>query len=105
MCQFINYMEIEYLNVYNPSFDEQKDSNMYAENVRIEVSNYLGIPMTSHTYEDMLLMQTAILSHEPASVVDITVERIKDLLQIDVKSAKELMKRFAAIDSKWRWTS
>ncbi|XP_066439986.1 lysophosphatidylcholine acyltransferase 2 isoform X2 [Eleutherodactylus coqui] len=59
VCQVCTNVEVEFLPVYVPSEEEEKDYFLYANNVRDYMARSLGIPFTDHTYEDCRLMLTA----------------------------------------------
>lgn len=82
MCQFINFMEVEYLPVYTPSEAEIKDPILYADNVRHLCADKLKVPVTNHTFEDMLLMRQALEIKEPPESVNIDVSTIKHLYDV-----------------------
>lgn len=50
-----NSMEVIFLPVYTPSSEEQADAILYANNVRKQMADVLGVRPTSHTFEDVLL--------------------------------------------------
>ncbi|GMH35663.1 hypothetical protein BSKO_03531 [Bryopsis sp. KO-2023] len=45
MCQFMNFMEVSFLPVYNPSEEEKKDPALFAENVRKLMGKHLDVPL------------------------------------------------------------
>lgn len=49
LCQFVNYMEVEYLPIYKPSEKEKKNVALYANNVRAKMAAALNCPVTEHT--------------------------------------------------------
>ncbi|XP_074061359.1 lysophosphatidylcholine acyltransferase 1 [Macrotis lagotis] len=55
LCQFHNFVEIEFLPVYTPSEEEKKNPALYANNVRCIMAKALGVPVTDYTYEDCQL--------------------------------------------------
>ncbi|XP_053570552.1 lysophosphatidylcholine acyltransferase 1 [Bombina bombina] len=55
LCQFHNYVEIEFLPIYTPSEEEKKDPALYAHNVRRVMAKALGVSVTDYTFEDCQL--------------------------------------------------
>uniref|UniRef100_A0A8C6V6Q2 Lysophosphatidylcholine acyltransferase 1 n=2 Tax=Elapinae TaxID=42168 RepID=A0A8C6V6Q2_NAJNA len=55
LCQFHNFVEIEFLPVYIPSEEEKKNPSLYANNVRRVMAEALGISVTDYTFEDCQL--------------------------------------------------
>ncbi|KAM9166588.1 LOW QUALITY PROTEIN: lysophosphatidylcholine acyltransferase 1 [Pangshura tecta] len=55
LCQFHNFVEIEFLPVYIPSEEEKKNPSLYANNVRRVMAEALGVSVTDYTFEDCQL--------------------------------------------------
>ncbi|XP_069476536.1 lysophosphatidylcholine acyltransferase 1 [Ambystoma mexicanum] len=55
LCQFHNYVEIEFLPIYTPSEEEKKNPALYAINVRRIMAEALGVSVTDYTFEDCQL--------------------------------------------------
>ncbi|XP_034981517.2 lysophosphatidylcholine acyltransferase 1 isoform X2 [Zootoca vivipara] len=55
LCQFHNFVEIEFLPVYIPSEEEKRNPSLYANNVRRVMAQALGVPVTDYTFEDCQL--------------------------------------------------
>ncbi|XP_044521269.1 lysophosphatidylcholine acyltransferase 1 [Gracilinanus agilis] len=55
LCQFHNFVEIEFLPVYTPSEEEKKNPALYANNVRSIMAKALGVSVTDYTFEDCQL--------------------------------------------------
>ncbi|XP_037749313.1 lysophosphatidylcholine acyltransferase 1 isoform X2 [Chelonia mydas] len=55
LCQFHNFVEIEFLPVYIPSEEEKKNPSLYANNVRSVMAEALGVSVTDYTFEDCQL--------------------------------------------------
>ena len=54
-CQLINYVSVDFLDVYTPSAAEKADARLYASNVRHLVAKAMGVPATAHTLDDVKL--------------------------------------------------
>ncbi|KAM4705352.1 lysophosphatidylcholine acyltransferase 1 [Rhinophrynus dorsalis] len=55
LCQFHNFVEIEFLPIYTPSEEEKKNPNLYAKNVRRVMAKALGVSVTDYSFEDCQL--------------------------------------------------
>ncbi|CAI9617152.1 unnamed protein product [Staurois parvus] len=55
LCQFHNYVEIEFLPIYTPSEEEKKNPALYAHNVRRIMAKALDVSVTDYTFEDCQL--------------------------------------------------
>lgn len=99
LCQITNHLEVEFLDVYRPSDQEQKDPALYAHNVRNLMAERLGVEVTEYTYEDALLMVEALALNMKPDRVNIPVQRVKKLYQeMTLKDLKQLLWRFRHID-------
>eukprot|EP00164_Ancoracysta_twista_P000988 GFYU01001293.1.p1 GENE.GFYU01001293.1~~GFYU01001293.1.p1 ORF type:complete len:385 (+),score=62.85 GFYU01001293.1:128-1282(+) len=52
MCQPINYLEVQWLPVYYPSPQEERDATVFASNVQKVMARALGVPTTNLTNRD-----------------------------------------------------
>ena len=52
LCQPITRVELEYLPVYHPNLDEQKDAELFASNVRTMIAKKLALPLCEMTYKE-----------------------------------------------------
>ncbi|CAM9633787.1 unnamed protein product [Phaeothamnion confervicola] len=102
MCQFVNYMEVEYLTVYTPSEAERASPSLYAANVQRLLATHLGasrlVPATQHAYEDVALQFAAMKLKLPAEAAVVEWNQLRDQLQITTATAKEWMAVFKALD-------
>ncbi|CAH2283911.1 lysophosphatidylcholine acyltransferase 1 isoform X1 [Pelobates cultripes] len=55
LCQFHNFVEIEFLPIYTPSEEEKRNPALYANNVRRVMAKALGVSVTDYTFEDCQL--------------------------------------------------
>ena len=53
LAQPFTRAEVEFLPVYHPSIDEQKDPELFASNVRAVMANSLKIPTSEITFEEV----------------------------------------------------
>ncbi|KAK2560696.1 Lysophosphatidylcholine acyltransferase 2 [Acropora cervicornis] len=95
----IRYPNRLLLPVYKPDTEEIHDGKLFARNVREQVAKVLNVPVTEHSYEDTRLMVQASKQNLPSSVGLIEYEKISTKLSIKLDSMKELLSRFAEIDT------
>eukprot|EP01139_Manchomonas_bermudensis_P023296 Amastigsp_a840988_16.p1 type:complete len:576 gc:universal Amastigsp_a840988_16:44-1771(+) len=98
LCQFVNWVEIDYLPLYEPSAAEKADCNLFAANVRAEVARVLEVGVTQHTYEDCKLQHKAIKDKFPASEAVVEFGALQDLYGYSLDDVKALMDRFETAD-------
>lgn len=97
LSQVYTPVQMEYCDVYVPNEDEKEDPFLFATNMRAVAAEKLGIPTTDHSYEDTFLSQAARKANfNPNDIVDFEFKHMKSLLEIDLKEAKRLLKRFGA---------
>ncbi len=60
LCRPINYMEVEWLDVYTPSEAEKKDVKLFAQNVQAVMAAKMNVPKTTHSYHDVVLQKKAM---------------------------------------------
>jgi len=58
LFQFVNRLEMKILPVYEPSEEEQKNPDLFANNVRDEMARALDLPVCDATYQDYKECQT-----------------------------------------------
>ncbi|XP_053473183.1 lysophosphatidylcholine acyltransferase 2 [Ictalurus furcatus] len=59
LCQLYTTVQIEYLPPHIPSEEEINNPIKFAQSVRSQMSEALGVPITDHTFEDCRLMISA----------------------------------------------
>lgn len=95
-AQFNNTMEVTFLPVYNPSEAEIADPKLYARNVRDTIARELGLPGSSHSVEDALLLVQALKLRIPVDRFNTDMKTMHDLLNLDFDGARALLTRFGA---------
>jgi lysophosphatidylcholine acyltransferase/lyso-PAF acetyltransferase len=50
---------VEFLPVYVPSPEEQRNPKLFANNVKKKMAEALSVPSTEHNFDDVMLMQEA----------------------------------------------
>lgn len=99
MTQFVNFMEIEYLPVMEPTLREVKDPHLYADRVRRTMARALGVPCTEHSFLDIKLMMTARKLNLPADQSLVEFSRMEKLFHIDYETAETYLAKFSAMDT------
>ncbi|XP_024380992.1 lysophospholipid acyltransferase LPEAT2 [Physcomitrium patens] len=97
--QFSNFMEVEYLPVVYPSAWEVENPALFAERVRYEMARALCVPVTEHTYGDLMLSVNAqrLCLRSPASYM-VEMGLVEKTLGLRTGDAKSLLEKFAAMD-------
>eukprot|EP01063_Lacrimia_lanifica_P014182 TRINITY_DN20821_c0_g1_i1.p1 TRINITY_DN20821_c0_g1~~TRINITY_DN20821_c0_g1_i1.p1 ORF type:complete len:569 (+),score=191.23 TRINITY_DN20821_c0_g1_i1:75-1781(+) len=98
MASWNNPMRVTYLPVVNPTEELKANPPQFAEQVRGMIAGALGVPMTDHEIEDMMLAITAVKSGMTAADGAIEFGKIKALCNMTGKEAKELLEKFRALD-------
>lgn len=95
LSQFVNHCEIEFLPVYRPSPEEQKDPRLFACNVRAVMAKALGVPVSDYTYDDCRLMSRARSRHLPCETGLVEVSKLCHRLGIDMAAVENQLDTFA----------
>jgi lysophosphatidylcholine acyltransferase/lyso-PAF acetyltransferase len=98
LCEPINFMSCEFLPPYTPSAAEKSDAILFARNVRSLMAARLGVPVTEHSFEDIVLQQEALAAHQSPEFMQIELEKIKSALHCDVATIKKQLLKFKAMD-------
>ena len=73
ICEYYNQFEIHYLPVYYPNDDEKKNTELYANNVRLKMAEYMKMPLSDYSFEDVRLMTKVEKHHLPGLIGQIGV--------------------------------
>lgn len=84
--------------VHIPTEAEKENPKLYANNVRIEISRVLHVPITDHSFEDVILQMTAERLKLPSSDAVIEFRTMSKTLDVTVDSVSEQLKIFAEQD-------
>lgn len=95
MMQFVNYCEIEILDVYTPSPEEVADQKLFAKNVRKVMAEKLGVSTTEHSYADLKLSLVAI---KYGVGNDFHVDEMVSRYGVDLDQLKGWLRDFRKID-------
>ncbi|XP_041375840.1 lysophosphatidylcholine acyltransferase 2-like isoform X1 [Gigantopelta aegis] len=97
LCQFHNYLEIEFLPVYVPNEEEKKDAKLFANNVRDVMAKCLGCPVTDHTYDDCRLMVLASKLEMPMEAGIVEFMKLHKKLGISYDQLNKYLEKFHSI--------
>eukprot|EP00246_Nothoceros_aenigmaticus_P004252 TRINITY_DN15706_c0_g1_i1.p1 TRINITY_DN15706_c0_g1~~TRINITY_DN15706_c0_g1_i1.p1 ORF type:complete len:511 (-),score=73.70 TRINITY_DN15706_c0_g1_i1:249-1781(-) len=98
MTQIINYMEVEYLAVVEPTLKELKDPHGYAERVREQVAKSLNVSCTDHTFSDVKLATAAAKLNVPVGRSMVEFGKMEKLFHLDLETAKQYLEKFSDMD-------
>mmetsp|Transcript_2395 Transcript_2395/g.5075 ORF Transcript_2395/g.5075 Transcript_2395/m.5075 type:complete len:400 (+) Transcript_2395:812-2011(+) len=101
LCQINNNMSVHFLPAYRPSAEEKSDPKLYAKNVRRVMAEYMKVPTTEHSYDDVCLQIEAMKvarAELSADASDIELKSLRKIVEIDKDGAKELVKAFIRMD-------
>eukprot|EP01012_Entosiphon_sulcatum_P066118 TRINITY_DN95205_c0_g1_i1.p1 TRINITY_DN95205_c0_g1~~TRINITY_DN95205_c0_g1_i1.p1 ORF type:complete len:521 (-),score=65.32 TRINITY_DN95205_c0_g1_i1:18-1559(-) len=99
MCEFYNSVEVTFLPVYIPNAAEKRDPLGFARNVRRRMATAMNIPITEHSYDDVLLQGEAQTKlHMPYNNVVVEMGRLKQLFNLELGEVKELLRKFHEMD-------
>ncbi|XP_048371878.1 lysophosphatidylcholine acyltransferase 2 [Sphaerodactylus townsendi] len=99
LCQLYTNVEIEFLPVYRPTFEEKNSPALFANHVRLRMANVLGVPVTDHTYEDCRLMISAGQLTLPMEAGLVEFTKISKKLNLNWASVRDQLDQFAAVAS------
>eukprot|EP01102_Stenamoeba_stenopodia_P004457 TRINITY_DN1475_c0_g4_i1.p1 TRINITY_DN1475_c0_g4~~TRINITY_DN1475_c0_g4_i1.p1 ORF type:complete len:430 (+),score=60.53 TRINITY_DN1475_c0_g4_i1:83-1291(+) len=101
MCQFVNYMTVTYLPPREPKGDEKGNPALFAKNVRLAMAKALNVPVTEHSYEDVLLQMAAIKKQLPNTAANLEYNQAQQKFKgadMSLDHLKELLTQFAKYD-------
>ncbi|KAG8511055.1 Lysophosphatidylcholine acyltransferase 2B [Galemys pyrenaicus] len=97
LSQPFTRVEVEFMPVYVPSDQEKKNPVFFANAVRIQMANALGIPVTEHTYEDCRLMISAGNLQLPMEAGLVEFTKLSQKLKLDWDNIHKHLDEYAAI--------
>ncbi|XP_006831120.1 PREDICTED: lysophosphatidylcholine acyltransferase 2B-like [Chrysochloris asiatica] len=97
LCQLFTRVTIEFMPIYTPNNDEKEDPILFANTVRINMANALGVPVTDHTYEDCKLMVSAGHLQLPMEAGLVEFTKISHKLKLDWDNIHQCLDEYAAI--------
>ncbi|XP_050397956.1 lysophosphatidylcholine acyltransferase 2 isoform X1 [Patella vulgata] len=97
LCQFHNYMEIEYLPVYYPTPEDKQDAKVFANHVRDKMAECLKCPITDHTYDDCRLMVRAAKLNLPMATGLVEFHKLHKKLGISFAQMHDHLEKFRKI--------
>uniref|UniRef100_A0A9L0R9K2 EF-hand domain-containing protein n=1 Tax=Equus caballus TaxID=9796 RepID=A0A9L0R9K2_HORSE len=97
LSQLFTRVEVEFMPVYIPNDQEKKDPVLFANTVRINMANALGVPVTDHTYEDCRLMISTGNLQLPTEAGLVGFTKISQKLKLDWDNIHQHLDEYAAI--------
>ncbi|CAI7842556.1 unnamed protein product, partial [Closterium sp. NIES-54] len=98
MSQPHNRMRVEYLPVIVPTEEEKRDPKKFAERVRLAMARRLNLALTDHSFGNVLLALEAKKLKLPVGTANVEFGRLEQLFRVDVREAKQYLRRFHAMD-------
>eukprot|EP01116_Phalansterium_solitarium_P008168 TRINITY_DN2157_c0_g1_i2.p1 TRINITY_DN2157_c0_g1~~TRINITY_DN2157_c0_g1_i2.p1 ORF type:complete len:512 (-),score=222.57 TRINITY_DN2157_c0_g1_i2:124-1659(-) len=98
LCQFGNRLEVTFLPVTAPTDAERAEPKVYADHVRERTATVLGVPVTNHSFEDMMLMTSVHEGGRPAETLKVPFQQLRKLHQVNLGDVQEMLRKFAEID-------
>jgi len=104
LCEPVNSMSVEFLAPYTPNEEEKKDAGLFASNVRALMARQLGVPVTNHSFDEVLLQKEALsLEMPPDMAVDgLELKTVNEVFNVDMTldKVKEHLHRFKQMDKR-----
>ncbi|KAM9241778.1 lysophosphatidylcholine acyltransferase 2B-like [Dugong dugon] len=97
LSQLFTRVTVEFMPVYTPNDDEKEDPVLFANAVRINMANALGVPVTDHSYEDCKLMISAGHLQLPMEAGLVEFTKISQKLKLDWDNIHQRLDEYAAI--------
>jgi len=97
-CQFINFLEVEWLPVYHPTPEEVASPQCFAQNVRKKLAARLGVPVTAHSFDDLRLATAAWALHVPLAEASLEMDKIASMFNVNYSTVEKHLVTFAAMD-------
>jgi lysophosphatidylcholine acyltransferase/lyso-PAF acetyltransferase len=95
MTQFHNFMEVEYLPIIYPTFQEQKNPRMFADRVRLTMAKALNVMVTEHGYEDAALAVEAVNRNVESGIALLEYTKFERAFHVNGKATKHFFSKFA----------
>ncbi|XP_060109762.1 lysophosphatidylcholine acyltransferase 2 [Heteronotia binoei] len=99
LCQLYTNVEVEFLPVYIPTWEEKNSPVLFANRVRCKMACALDVPVTDHTYEDCRLMISAGQLTLPMEAGLVEFTKISKKLNLKWGSIRDQLDQFAEIAS------
>eukprot|EP00271_Cylindrocystis_brebissonii_P020712 TRINITY_DN6986_c0_g1_i2.p1 TRINITY_DN6986_c0_g1~~TRINITY_DN6986_c0_g1_i2.p1 ORF type:complete len:505 (-),score=94.31 TRINITY_DN6986_c0_g1_i2:775-2289(-) len=100
MTQFHNRMEVEYLDVMEPTYAEVKNPALFADRCRMRMAQALNVTVTEHAYGDVALGIAAakLKPSLPMSVTNVEFGKMERLFRLNVKEGRAWLKKFTTMN-------
>ncbi|MCO5588557.1 hypothetical protein L7F22_042514 [Adiantum nelumboides] len=99
MTQPINFMEVEYLDIFVPTRHEMAHPHSYADRVRKSMAQALNVRFTDHTFLDAKLAMEAVKLQQPAELTLAEFGVMERLFHLDYDTAKAYLEKFSSMDA------
>ncbi|KAM4871879.1 lysophosphatidylcholine acyltransferase 2B-like [Thomomys bottae] len=97
LSQPFTRVEVECMPVHVPSDEERSDPLLFANAVRVQMANALGVPVTDHTFEDCRLMISAGSLRLPMEAGLVEFTKINQKLKLNWDDLHSHLDKYAAI--------
>ncbi|KAF5897084.1 lysophosphatidylcholine acyltransferase 2 [Clarias magur] len=97
LCQLYTPVQIEFLPPHIPNEEEKSDAIKFAQSVRTQMAEALGVPVTDHTFEDCRLMISAGQLTLPMEAGLVEFTKISRKLNLKWDNMRKELENFAAI--------
>eukprot|EP00467_Chlorarachnion_reptans_P018806 CAMPEP_0114510488 /NCGR_PEP_ID=MMETSP0109-20121206/13823_1 /TAXON_ID=29199 /ORGANISM="Chlorarachnion reptans, Strain CCCM449" /LENGTH=618 /DNA_ID=CAMNT_0001689817 /DNA_START=98 /DNA_END=1955 /DNA_ORIENTATION=- len=99
LCQFANFVSLEYLPVYEPSYAEKNNPGLYADNVQRVMAAALEYPTSDHTFEDMFFQGKAGFKYYDTYILHkISGIQLKTVTGLGLADTGRLVRAFKILD-------
>ena len=98
MCQFVNYMDVTWMQVWAPTHEERLYPMRWARKVRASIAQTLDLPVSDHTYEDLKLLLEARRSALPDDAALLEFGALQSLHEVSFTEAADLLHKFIEMD-------
>eukprot|EP01084_Bolivina_argentea_P186688 321724_1 len=98
MCQLINFVTIEFLSVHIPTEKETYDPLVYAEDVRQEIVNKLGVISTAHSLSDYILLKHSRGKNLKFDTSKFVMEDVTERLLFRTRTVTKLCDKYNELD-------
>eukprot|EP01084_Bolivina_argentea_P239102 401839_1 len=99
MCQVINFVTVQFLDVHEPTEKEKHDPIFYGNNVRTEIANRLGVICTAHSLSDWILLKHSRRKSSKFDTRNFIMEDVTDKLLLEPRTVTKLIDKYNALDA------
>lgn len=92
--------KVEFLPVYRPNEEERNNPQLYAKNVQQKMADSLNLPITDHSYDDVVLQMEAKKLGLSAPDAVVGAKTVQKLLHMNSDTLQERLREFASLDKR-----